>query len=194
MCSSTDGGCKLEPRNILKKVMFEHKHDKRGATEAERWRAAPWDRSRAETGRQRGMTPNTFPIRSVSSASHPSPRTPPPITPFRLSIPLIPHLFPVCLSANALQRGRLGSRQLLSSTPKCRKDALSIPANEPRTLWRQGAGQEQGPGNLWNPHDSPAKSCLLCLCVFSRCVFLYLVGLANDWEKFRPKYRKMEAE
>lgn len=91
--------------------MFEHKEDKSGTTEAEWWGAAPWDRRRVETDReterQRGITPDRFPIHSVRSAPHRSPRTPPSIPSFRLSIHLIPHSFPVCLSANALQRSRL---------------------------------------------------------------------------------------
>lgn len=40
------------------------------------------------------------------------------------------------------------------------------------------AQEEKGSSNLWYPHDGPAKCVLshLCLCVFSRCVFLSRSG------------------
>lgn len=176
------------------KVIFEHKEDKRGTTEAERWRVAPWDRSRAETDGQRGITPDRFPIHSVRSAPHRSPRTPPPIPPFRLSIHLIPHSFPVCLSANALQRARLPAHLSVCGSDAGERSRLA--SHQPRVpLLNEGkthfpfqrmsggrcnarAQEEKGSSNLWHPHDSPAK-CLfshLCLRVFSRCIFLSRSG------------------
>lgn len=96
MWIQTDGGCKLEGRKHFNKsnVWAVHKEDKKGKTEAGRWRG---DRSRAETDGEK-TTRDRFPVRSVLSAPHRSPRTPP-IPSFRLSIHLFPHLFPVCFSA-----------------------------------------------------------------------------------------------
>lgn len=166
--------------------MFEHKEDKSGTTEAEWWGGVP-DECR-QTERQRGITPDRFPIHSVRSAPHRSPRTPPSIPSFRLSIHLIPHSFPVCLSANALQRSRLPCPpEWVSVGLMPVSGAASLRTNLEFRSWmedrrtfhfqRTSRGccnarvqEEMGSSNRWHTHDSP-----VCL-------------------EFRPKDWKMETK
>lgn len=138
-------------------------------------------RAEKSRDRRREMTRDRFPVRSVLSAPHRSPRTPP-IPSFRLSIHLFPHLFPVCFSARpphflpqhpvgvAPVSGAASRHNHFYSCSWMKEDTRSTGANERRMLK--------------HPHSGPAKP-KVCVqsWLFTRCVFILEMNVSNLSEK-----------
>lgn len=138
MWIQTDGGCKLEGRKHFNKsnVWTVHKEDKKGKTEAGRWRG---DRSRAETDGEKWPGRDFL---SALSPSLPQDSSYPIFPPLHPPLPsLVPSLFfsPAgSLPASASQGGGAGERSGLTSL-------LFLLLNEGRHMfhWSQWAEDAQ---------------------------------------------------
>lgn len=146
MWIQTDGGCKLECQKHFNKsnVWAAHKEDKKGKTEAGRWRA---DRSRAEPDGEK--RPGTGFPSTLSSLSSLLPIAPPGLPLSHLSASpstSTSHLFPVCFSAwplhflpehpvgVALVNGAASRHHLFYFWSRMKEDRHSIRANDLRML------------------------------------------------------------